>query len=693
MTPRTPWYKEAFRQVHMDFHMPEFPPEAIRNFDAKQFVDHLEHGKVQMVALFAKCHFGNSFYDTRVGHKHRGLEADFLRETAAECRRRGIRTLAYYSLCWEKRAWDENPDWRWRDAQGESTDPNRNWGWVCMNSPYKDELVMPQLREIAAEYPVDGIWLDIPTPSGSPKPGMICHCNACRAKWRQLFGKELEDLSPREQVRLDLITIEDYLREVRAIIAESNPELVLGLNHAGNAILNKRIKELCEMGTWESQPHLGDYLGHSFAARLGRNDITDLQIMTVRFYEWWGDLSLKPTAQLTTECASIVANGATVCVGDQVQVDGSLQPPVYDTLRESFSLVEQAEPHIRDAESVGHVHVMLSTPDAEQQMSCLVDKVQKSGIDDRWRGAHKMLVESHVSCDFHYSLFADDLEPFPLIVLPEPGPYPQEFHERLRSYVEAGGTLLAVGTALRTDNGMALEDVFGIELIEPFASANEEHQAVHFVPHPEIANELPALPHQVRGPAMKFLLRGAEELAALHLPQARSQPPVKAFRSGYAPASQQRSPFAFATQHRYGRGRAIYLGADVFGIYWRWNHNWLRQLVANIITHCGPTPPFRLRAPTTVEANLMRSDNGLLLNLVHYDLPHGGDTRSIAGIERHWPLHGVEATVRCTQVDRVVSVLDNEEITFTHQDGWCRFAVPPFAPLSMIRLDGANGPD
>jgi hypothetical protein len=54
------------REVHMDFHMPEFPRDAIVNFDATAFVDHLERGRVNMVALFAKCHFGNSFYNTRV---------------------------------------------------------------------------------------------------------------------------------------------------------------------------------------------------------------------------------------------------------------------------------------------------------------------------------------------------------------------------------------------------------------------------------------------------------------------------------------------------------------------------------------------------------------------------------------------------------------------------------------------------
>ena len=143
---KCPWFRDHIRQVHMDFHMPEFPPLAIVNFNAKEFVDHLERGRINMVALFAKCHFGNSFYNTRVGHKHAGLAQDFLLETATECRKRGIRTLAYYSLCTDKRSWDAHPGWRHVDADGKQSPENTFWSGLCMNTPYKDELVMPQTR-------------------------------------------------------------------------------------------------------------------------------------------------------------------------------------------------------------------------------------------------------------------------------------------------------------------------------------------------------------------------------------------------------------------------------------------------------------------------------------------------------------------------------------------------------------------
>jgi hypothetical protein len=314
------WFRDCFHQVHMDFHIPEFPPEALDRLDVGAFVDQLQRAGVDLVALFAKCHFGNSYYQTRVGHIHRALKGDFLLEAAGECRRRGIRPLAYYSLCVDKHAYDENPDWRYRDETGQTY--AGVFGSVCMNTPYKDELAMPQLEEIAAGYPVDGFFIDIPFPWGAKD--YFCFCPSCRRRWKTEYGIEIDaNLPAVERQRLNMRPAESWLLQIRELIDRRNPELLICSNIAGTAAVNRRIKELCDIGVWESQPRPGDYLGHSLATRLGRNDILDVQVMTVRFYEGWGDLSLKPEAQLTTECAAILGNGMRPCVGDQANLDGT----------------------------------------------------------------------------------------------------------------------------------------------------------------------------------------------------------------------------------------------------------------------------------------------------------------------------------------------------------------------------------
>ena len=682
---RPTWYRDCFRQVHMDFHMPEFPREAIRNFNAARFVDHLERGKVSLVALFAKCHFGNSFYNTAVGHKHSGLAEDFLMEAAGECRKRGIRTLAYYSLCVDKHAHDANPDWRYVDEDGRTY--AGRFGSVCMNTPYKDELVVPQLAELARNYPIDGFFLDIPFPWGPPVA--FCCCRYCRQKWQaELDIADPPALPVETKLRLMMLTAERYLREVRDVIERHNPDLALCVNAHGAPYVSRRLKELVDIGVWESQPHPGDYLGHSFACRTGRNDVVNLQVMTVRFYQGWGDLSLKPTPQLTTELAAMIGNGQCCNVGDQVNIDGSLQPAVYETLGESFGFVARREGVLRQAESVRHAVVLLPVPDAELPMTaCEALRRPDAGFRQfppAWRGAHKMLVESHVQVDLAYSILAGDLGAYPVLILPGGGWYDDGMDDRLRAYVDGGGILVAAGEAILRGGRCGLADLFGIEYVEPLAFT-----ACHFRPAEALKHATADVPLQLRGQGYKIRLAGAEELAALYYPAAACEPPGKGFRHEYPPAAFTRSPWPFATVRRCGRGQAVYVAANIFEVYWRTNHHWLRQFTEALLRHVDEAMPYEVDAAGTIEANLMRVGGDLLLNLIHYSLGHQGGPSAIAAIERVHPVHDVACRVRCGRVEEVVLAPEEQPIDFEHADGICRFTVPAIEYLAMVRLVAA----
>jgi len=675
------WFRDCFRQVHMDFHMSEFPPDAIVNFNAKEFVDHLEHGKVSMVTLFAKCHFGNSFYNTKVGHKHSGLKQDFLMETASECRRRGIRTLAYYSLCWEGHAWSENPAWRFIGPSGQTVGEGAPWGVVCLNTPYRDELVIPQLAEIA-EYPIDGVWMDAQDPHAADN---ICFCPFCKRKFQQEYGIELTPEAPLDlQKRFAMRSLENFLREVRTVLDRANPELALATNDLGMPHGSKPQKELLDITTWESQPHPGDYLTHSFSARTARNDIPDIQIMTVRFYRGWGDLTLKPTAQLITEFAAMIGNGAVAVSGDQVNVDGTLQAPVYDTFREAFGFVQEREDILRDADSVRHAVVLYPVRDPELRFDDHMGGWWMSSTT--CRGAHKMLVESHIQADIKYSVLADDLDSLPMVILPEPSAYQPGMYDRLRAYVEQGGILVAAGNSLIENGRFQLEDVFGVRYLEPLSFS-----VAHFVPAPEVKGGTPDIPLQLRGQAFKVALDGARELAALHYPMAESQPPVKAFRDSSGPASYTRSPYSFATVNDYGKGKAVYIAGSIFDVYWQTNHSWLRQFIEAVLRRLDPSMPYDVEASGKIEANLMHVGDDLLLNLIHYSLGHQGGQAAIAAVERVEPVHNIACNVRCPSVERVVLEPQAEEIPFSFDDGICRFTVPEIEYLAMVRLVAAGG--
>jgi hypothetical protein len=664
------------RQVHMDFHMPEFPLNAINNFDAKSFVDHLERGRINMVALFSKCHFGNSFYTTVAGHKHAGLEQDFLMETASECRRRGIFTYAYYSLCTDVRAYIEHENWRYRDREGKDSGIRGPWARLCLNTPYKEELVLPQLEEIIKDYPVDALWLDIPLAHNSDG----CFCESCRAKYRGLYGREMIDsITPQEGVTWNFDATINLIREIRHLNEVHGKDILICSNRSGHLNTPLSFSEANDILCWESQPR-SNYLSHSFSARYVRTLDRPCQVMSVRFYQGWGDLTLKPAAQMTTEFAAMIGNGVSAVSGDQVNVDGSLTPAVYEMFDQAFGFVQEREQILRGAQSVKEAAVLAPVLSH--------DAVPVHAEGDPIHGAHKMMVESHFQHDIVNGIQLDKLDEYSVVILPEPCEYDPSVWEILRGWVKAGGTLIACGTATVAEGRFNLEDVFGVEYIEPSVFS-----VSHFKPRLEVRGTTDDLVLQCRAATQKIVPRGATILADYYFPQGESTD-TRAFRNHLAaPPADKPSPYPFAVMNSFGKGTAVYIAGSIFQAYWSYNHHWLRQFFDAVYSHAVSRPAFVVDVPSTVEANLMRTrgdaaDGDLLLNLIDYQVGHQASADAIPSIERVVPFHNAKCRVRAEGVADVVLEPEGTAIDFSSKDGYVEFTVPEFTYMAMVRLRG-----
>ncbi len=669
MVDKNSRFYRHMRQVHMDFHMPEFPLEAIRNFDARAFVDHLERGRINMVALFSKCHFGNSFYDTKVGHKHAGLAADFLMEAATECRRRGIFTYAYYSLCTDVHAYEEHDNWRAIDRSGAPSGIHGPWARLCLNTPYKEELVLPQLTEIIQDYPVDALWLDIPLCFANDG----CFCASCRRKYQVMHGREMDTLSPEDGVTWNYDACTRLIREVKHRIAILEKDILICSNRSGHLDAPRTFTEANDILCWESQPR-HNYLSHSFTARYVRTLSRPCQVMSVRFYQGWGDLTLKPAAQMTTEFAAMIGNGAAATSGDQVNVDGTLQPAVYDMFDTAFGFVAEREDLLRRAHSVKDVALLAPVPDGR--------RVAPQALAEPMLGAHKLLVESHVQHDILSALDIGAYADYRTILLPGPGDYAPGQVECLRGWVEAGGTLIGCGASLIRDGNMLLEDLFGIEYLEPSVFS-----VSHFRPRPEVRGETADLVLQCRAQTQKVIARGATVVADSYAPQGESTN-LRAFRHAEcAPPATQPAPYPFATVHTAGKGKAVYIAGAVFQAYWTYNHHWLRQFVAGLYDYVQPEPLYTVELPATVETNLMQLDDGdLLLNLVDYQVGHQASQTAIPAIETVYPFHQARCRVRMDTVQAVILEPQGDSLDFDASAGQVEFTIPTFTTMAMVRL-------
>src|SRR5256885_7114543 len=62
------------RQIHLDFHTSPFIRDVGVDFDADEFAKTMAAAHVNSVTVFAKCHHGHLYYNTKRPERHPGLK-------------------------------------------------------------------------------------------------------------------------------------------------------------------------------------------------------------------------------------------------------------------------------------------------------------------------------------------------------------------------------------------------------------------------------------------------------------------------------------------------------------------------------------------------------------------------------------------------------------------------------------------
>ena len=101
----------ALCKLHPDFHMPA-DVSVGEGFDADAYVRRLKESGVDAIVFFAKCHYGHSYYYTKIGTVHPGLKQDMLRAMSDACRKHKLSLVCYYSVFLDTAAVERHPHWR-----------------------------------------------------------------------------------------------------------------------------------------------------------------------------------------------------------------------------------------------------------------------------------------------------------------------------------------------------------------------------------------------------------------------------------------------------------------------------------------------------------------------------------------------------------------------------------------------------
>ena len=144
----------SFLGIHFDFHA--MPGQTVcRPFRPDLTARMLDAVRPDFVQCDTKGHPGLSSYPTDVGNRADEILHDPLRMWRDLTEERDIALYGHHSGLYDRKAAELHPDWAVVDENG-----NVSQEFLSPFSPYAEELLIPQLKELCDVYRLDGAWVD-----------------------------------------------------------------------------------------------------------------------------------------------------------------------------------------------------------------------------------------------------------------------------------------------------------------------------------------------------------------------------------------------------------------------------------------------------------------------------------------------------------------------------------------------------
>ena len=428
------------RQVHLDFHTSPFIPDVGSEFDAREFAKTMKRAHVNSVTVFAKCHHGQCYYPTKTGVQHPALRGrDLLGEQIEALHREGLRCPIYTTVVWEEDVAQKHPEWRQLTKQGTfagwSTSANQTdvqpgmWKFNNFLHPDYQDYMEAHVREICANYEVDGLFFDI----------LFFAPKACWSKpsieFREKHGLLVDDRETSD--RFQALAQVAFARKFTKLVQGLMPQATIFYNAQNEPNIDPTVgprSRTEELTHFEIESLPSGFWGYYHFPRMARSQSHWGKFwlgMTGRFQKMWGDFGgIKPQAALEFECFRAQALGGGNSIGDQLPPRGTLDPAAYDLIGAVYEQCAKAEPLYEGSQALSQIGILsASYPGFDGAATAKSEE-----------GAVQMCEETHYDAAVCDSL--SDLASFDLVILTDTTVINPELRSRLVDFYGRGGKLI-----------------------------------------------------------------------------------------------------------------------------------------------------------------------------------------------------------------------------------------------------------
>jgi hypothetical protein len=658
-----------FRQIHLDFHTSPDIPEIGIDFKPDEFVQTLKKAKVNSITTFARCHHGLLYYDSKKFperiHPHL-TNRNLLQEQIEACHQNDIRMPIYITVQWDHYTAQEHPEWLVVDENGYPYSMGRNkllepgfYYFLCVNTAYRDFL-KEQTLEVLEMFNVDGLFFDIVKP-------VECCCHHCR---NQMKRQGLDPTKKEDRKQFAQQTIDEFQLDMTFFVRQHKQDCTIFYNNGHVGTAHRPVKEAFTHFELESLPsgHWG-YIHFPLTMLYARQLGLDCLAHTGKFHTAWGDFhSFKNKAALEFECFRMLAFNSKCLIGDQLDPYGQLSEPVYDLIGSVYSQIERKEPWCSGVTAITEIGVLTT----EEFVGA-----DSRNLPAEMVGITRMLLEGGHQFDIIDSLC--DFSNYKVLVLPDKIPVDDLLGEKLTTYINNGGSVIA-----SYQSGLNLEKTdFALSFLGLKLQGEAPYSPDFLVPTGDIGRTLAETEHVMYMKGLQVEATGDCEILS-HTKVPYFNRTWEHFCSHKHTPSSGQNGYPGITK----KGNAIYFMHPIFTQYNQNAPRWCKQLFFNALRMLLPDPLIEHNGPSTmlVTLNEQKAKNRQVVHLLHY-IPERRSS-DIDVIEDVIPLYNIKLSVRIPQpVKQVVCVPENILLAFELKEDRVEFTVPKIEGHQMIALE------
>ena len=623
-----------------------------------------------------------AFYPTKLDFQYTNpfMRKNMLGDVVRKCHEKGIKVIVRFDFSRvHESIFKSHPDWCYISPKGERI-INTDMYVVSINAPYVQEKAFQIVEEVIDNYPVDGIFLNMPGYQvNNPYEGKYHGIDQNEADKKRFAAYSGQSNFPKEENKADTLfqqyvafkkyTVEDWSERLHKLVKSKNNQIAIcTYSDKFVDIIRHESQSMTSLPYW---PYTASDNVNNASNSFPDHVISNASIQQISFQSRYN--AVEPE-EVQIRLYENIANGSGLDMSMMGDLRGYEDERNYDVLKKVYALHKKYEPYFGKYKSVAQIALIApgSWPSGEPMQE--------------YRGIQLMLREAHIPFDIiedgQIQNLEEKVKKYKLIILPEITYLNKKALRILEEASENGTNLIATNRSF-FDSPETLIKLFGAKIL------NKDNDGAGNYLVPESRRIFKSFPGQ-KMLFWKFNLglydfTGADETGLSVLAKGRPGPPE--IIGGHDPTGY----YAMGIKN-HPNSKAVIFPINLGRIYYMHGYQEHKNILLDAINYIlpGAVNTIQTNAPARVETILQeyvkntaenrtkKTSEGLILHLVN-----------LTGFSGHTyfaplPLFNLKFKIKSDKKPKkVFGMVNSQPVKFTWKDG--------FINLDLNKLEGFEG--